>query len=160
MSKWRPCLFGFGTSMAWDSWQGETDGTTWNGFDNVRVKPTVHAAIVEKYGTKEDGVHQVPCIDGWHDYSNGYATKVTSMLHNDYDALIDAIEKLIRLKAPTHNLTYFVAEVIAVLYGAQDGAGAEDLWLLKEDQQPTIEDGENVRQILASFLVDAHISLP
>jgi hypothetical protein len=73
-SPWRACRFTFNTGESWDSWVGECDGTTWNGWDNVRVRPDVHAAITERFGTDEGGTHEIECVDGWHDYSNGFVT--------------------------------------------------------------------------------------
>ena len=82
-----PCKFYFGDDPTWD---GLTDGSTWNGFNNVWVTEETHKAIVQHF-TREyrvSGYHGAdllevmdsffiePDDDGLYSYANGFATSI------------------------------------------------------------------------------------
>jgi hypothetical protein len=49
MKNLKPCRFYFGDDPTYD---GFTDGTTWNGFDNVWVTPEVHKQVMADHPNK------------------------------------------------------------------------------------------------------------
>jgi len=87
MTKLTPCKFYFGDNPTFD---GLTDGTTWNGFDNVWVTPEVHRQIVKHFRedyiklgyTGNDLAYEMesfnisPSGDGLYSYANGFATSI------------------------------------------------------------------------------------
>lgn len=79
MTTLKPCRFYFGDDPTYD---GFTDGTTWNGFDNIWVTPEVHEQIKDyflnvcKYDPAEINLPESPDDDGLYDYSRGFATSI------------------------------------------------------------------------------------
>ena len=87
MTTLKPCRFYFGDDPTYD---GFTDGTTWNGFDNIWVTESVHKEIVERFTEdyKASGyfTHDLdevmesfmlqPNADGLYSYANGFATSI------------------------------------------------------------------------------------
>jgi len=77
-SAFTPCTFYFGDDP---TFEGFTDGTTWNGFDNIWVTPEVHEKVLAHfnaiYDPSEHGLNEVQ-IDGsgLYSYANGFATSV------------------------------------------------------------------------------------
>lgn len=87
-NKLQPCRFYFGDDP---TFAGFTDGTTWNGFDNVWVTAETHAAIVAHFregyagigyrGADLDEAMQpftelTPDSDGLYSYACGFATSI------------------------------------------------------------------------------------
>ena len=74
--KLSPCRFYIGNPDV--IYDGFTDGTTWNGFDNVMVSPKTHKKIIEYFG--DDVVDELLTMkinnDGLFDYSNGFITQI------------------------------------------------------------------------------------
>ena len=85
MTTLKPCRFYFGDDPTYD---GFTDGTTWNGFDNVWVTEKTHKAIVGRFlkDYQVSGYHGSdlleimesfnikPDNDGLYSYAYGFAT--------------------------------------------------------------------------------------
>ena len=73
------CAFTFDYSETFAGW---TDGTQWNGFDNVCVTPSVLADIIAymEHEGEDAGVlaemRALPVRDGFVSLANGYATKL------------------------------------------------------------------------------------
>lgn len=86
-AKLTPCRFYFGDDPTYD---GFTDGTTWNGFENIWVTAEVHKEIVERFeadykvmGYKGDELAEAmesfdiePDDDGLYSYAYGFATSI------------------------------------------------------------------------------------
>jgi hypothetical protein len=80
-----PCKF---TDASGNEWQGETDGTTWNGFDNVWVNAETFKAMLAKWreeakasGDDEEWVGEVEETVianeyGMYSFAYGYAFEV------------------------------------------------------------------------------------
>ena len=81
MTTLTPCTFCFADDT---EYSGFTDGTTWNGFDNVYVAPETHKEIehyffnVCGYDKEEISLPDSPNDDGLYDYSNGFATSIVN----------------------------------------------------------------------------------
>ena len=84
----KPCTFCFGDGV---EFTGFTDGTTWNGFDNVWVSKQVHAQISAHFRAEYQvlGYHGAalveamqcfdeiePDSDGLYSYARGFATSI------------------------------------------------------------------------------------
>ena len=81
------CQFNFNEDNV--VYKGFTDGSSWNGFDNVKVNEKTHNDIVE-YFTNEMGDDVESCYFdeiekdeyGLFDYSNGYTTTIINKKTN------------------------------------------------------------------------------
>lgn len=77
----RAIKFYFGDDPNFD---GFTDDSTWNGFDNVWVTAEVHAEVrahfkEDGYDEDESGFGEIePDDDGLYSYANGFATQLDS----------------------------------------------------------------------------------
>jgi hypothetical protein len=73
------CKFVFDDSPAFE---GFAEGTTWNGFDNVRVTPEIAAAIDSYFATQApqygfDCIAEMErCSDGLISLGSGFATQI------------------------------------------------------------------------------------
>jgi len=79
MTQLTPCTFTFDDEI---NWQGFSEGTTWNGFDNVRVTPDVFESIKAHFLHLDDDPEAwdfEPCEDGLISLSYGMATRVVKV---------------------------------------------------------------------------------
>lgn len=79
-----PCRWSFDDTEPHD---GFTDGTTWNGWDNIWVTPAVHAAVIEEMAGHGDAdmVAMEP-VDGLICYAYGYCTQIEDDTPDPMDA--------------------------------------------------------------------------
>lgn len=69
----KPVTFTFGGD---DKFQGFSDGTTWNGFDNVRVTPAEFDRIVEHFDDSDAFSDVAKDENGLYDLSSAYVTSI------------------------------------------------------------------------------------
>lgn len=91
MTTLTPCTWSFWTSDSDPEFPGYSDGTTWNGFDNIYVTPSVHRQVIasladsfdawlENEETIQDMLAMQPGPDGLISYANGFATVAVDMI--------------------------------------------------------------------------------
>lgn len=98
----KPCRFYFGDDP---TFEGFTDGTTWNGFDNVWVTPEVHKQIIQHFEAEcrmlnysnVETIEQMktfniePDDDGLISYAMGFATSIDDHDQDPLDVIAEVI---------------------------------------------------------------------
>lgn len=76
MNNLKHCRFYFGDDP---TYEGFTDGTTWNGFDNIWVTPEVHKQVMADHPIEDPDNNYwdiEPDDDGLISYAYGFATSI------------------------------------------------------------------------------------
>ncbi len=123
-----PCKFSFEDTKTRD---GFTDGSTWNGWDNVWVTPEVHAAGLAEMGDHagDDMLAMVPGDDGLICYAMGYCTTIEDATPDPMDAAAEAVDRVNMTASELHQLVNNCEEMLDELQTRMEALNNErDAW--------------------------------